>query len=468
MKSVLVALVLAVAVASAADLDLTPDNFDEYAKGDLPMLSMFYAPWCGHCKKLKPAFTEAANELEGKAVLAKVDCTEHQELCGRFDVRGYPTLVFFKGGDKRPYDGPRTAEGIVSWVERKSGPASVQLNSAEEVAAFVAKTPAVVGYFSAAEGDDFDAFQAAADAPNSDGIRFGQVTDAALFGGAAAGSAVFHRGADIGEDKTYTIADEEDLAQTVFADSFKAVDQIGPDNFGKYADLGRPLFLAFVDLGDADSKSAVVDALAAAQKAHPDSTYGYIDGVQFKANMKRMGASGDVMPCIIRLNFADNKPIVFEDDITTDAVTAWVDGIYAGDIKYVPKTEPVPEDNDGPVRVIVGSTFEAEVLESDKDVLVEFYAPWCGHCKKLAPAYEKVGEALADADNVVIAKLDLTANDVEPNHQVRGFPTLLLYKNGDKANPIVFEGERTAEAIEAFVRENAASLAGAAGDKDEL
>jgi thiol-disulfide isomerase/thioredoxin len=58
--------------------------------------------------------------------------------------------------------------------------------------------------------------------------------------------------------------------------------------------------------------------------------------------------------------------------------------------KYIRSEEP-PADNDGPVKVVTAKTFD-ELVFGGKDVFVEFYAPWCGHCKSLAPIWEELGE----------------------------------------------------------------------------
>ena len=79
----------------------------------------FFAPWCGHCKNLEPHWKSAAGELKGKVKLGAVDATVHQELAGKYGVRGYPTIKYFPAGNKgsaEEYDGGRTSDDIVKWA----------------------------------------------------------------------------------------------------------------------------------------------------------------------------------------------------------------------------------------------------------------------------------------------------------------------------------------------------------------
>merc|ERR550519_1555331 len=83
------------------------------------------------------------------------------------------------------------------------------------------------------------------------------------------------------------------------------------------------------------------------------------------------------------------------------------------------------------VKVAVAKNFDELVTNNKKDVLVEFYAPWCGHCKKLTPIYDELGEKMKDED-VEIVKMDATANDVPPSFSVSGFPTLFWLPSSTK------------------------------------
>jgi protein disulfide-isomerase A1 len=111
--------------------------------------------------------------------------------------------------------------------------------------------------------------------------------------------------------------------------------------------------------------------------------------------------------------------------------------------------------------VIVAKSYQDLVIDNEKDVLVEFYAPWCGHCKALAPKYDELAEKYsAFADKVTIAKIDATANDVPDD--ISGFPTIKLFKAGSKDEPLEYSGARTVEALADFVRDNGSHKVAAA------
>lgn len=111
-------------------------------------------------------------------------------------------------------------------------------------------------------------------------------------------------------------------------------------------------------------------------------------------------------------------------------VGEFVDAVKAGTQEPFLKSEEVPaESHEDQVRVLVGKNFAEVVYDERHDVLVEFYAPWCGHCQKLAPIYSQLAEKLNDNHTIVIAKLDATKNEV-PGVSIRSFPTIKMFKRG--------------------------------------
>ena len=79
---------------------------------------------------------------------------------------------------------------------------------------------------------------------------------------------------------------------------------------------------------------------------------------------------------------------------------------------------------------LTDAEFEAQVIKSEKPVLVDYWAEWCGPCKMIAPVLEEVAEDLSD--KVLIGKLNVDENSqTPPKYGIRGIPTLMLFKNGE-------------------------------------
>jgi len=121
------------------------------------------------------------------------------------------------------------------------------------------------------------------------------------------------------------------------------------------------------------------------------------------------------------------------------------------------KVKKIPKSDDGSVKTVVGYTFDEIVNDPEKDVLIEFYAPWCGHCKSLAPKYEELGKKLQSVPTVTIAKIDATANDWDRSRfEVSGYPTIFFVPGKENAQPIKYEGDREVDAMYKFVKSKAA------------
>ncbi|CAL5227416.1 g10376 [Coccomyxa viridis] len=104
---------------NVVQLDAT--SFDEKVNDGKVHFVKFYAPWCGHCKKLAPVWSELADELKhNKQVsIGQVDCTQAQDLCKKLEVTGYPTLKSFHAGESHAqFRGGRSLEALKEYVER--------------------------------------------------------------------------------------------------------------------------------------------------------------------------------------------------------------------------------------------------------------------------------------------------------------------------------------------------------------
>ncbi|XP_018322919.1 probable protein disulfide-isomerase A4 [Agrilus planipennis] len=109
-------------------LELDRDSFQATLRENKFVLVNFYAPWCKYCRDFNPTYQATARKLEelGSSIrLAKVDATIERPLANQYNIKGYPTLVFFKNGvPSDQYGGIRTQKGIVTWLLKKADPYS--------------------------------------------------------------------------------------------------------------------------------------------------------------------------------------------------------------------------------------------------------------------------------------------------------------------------------------------------------
>lgn len=305
-----------------------------------------------------------------------------------------------------------------------------------------------------------------------DSFLFGAVTDAAVATaeGVTAPAIVVYKKFDEGKDVMTDKFDGENIAKFVKTASIPTVGEVGPETYAGYMAAGIPLAYIFAETPE--ERTTLAELLKpVAQKYKGVVNFGTIDAKAFGAHAGNLNLKADVFPAFAIQDIAKNQKFPFSQDnkITVESISEFVETFTDGTLKPSIKSEPIPETQEGAVTVIVAHNYEDVVINNEKDVLVEFYAPWCGHCKSLAPKYEELAALYAaNSDKVTIAKVDATANDVPD--EIQGFPTIKLFPAGGKSAPVTYSGPRTVEDLAKFIADNgkhaiAAVIAGAEADE---
>lgn len=195
---------------------------------------------------------------------------------------------------------------------------------------------------------------------------------------------------------------------------------------------------------------------------------GVSDGIQQRLG-EFIGVEEKNLPTLRLLDPADNmKKFTFEgnaQDITVEGLKQFISDFKTKKLQPFLKSEEIPAETSEALKVIVGKNFQSAVLDSDDDVFIKFYAPWCGHCKKLAPIWEQLANEMKDIPNLVIAKFDATANEVD-GLEVRGYPTLKFYPKGNKQNPVDYDGGREVEDFKKWIKEHSTAYKSFEGRSD--
>ncbi|KAL0303090.1 UNVERIFIED_CONTAM: protein disulfide isomerase-like 1-3 [Sesamum radiatum] len=454
---------------TAAEVDethvvvLEKSNFSDFIAKNRFVMVEFYAPWCGHCQALAPEYAAAAEELKDEAVvLAKVDATEETELSQKFDVQGFPTVYFFVDGVHKPYPGQRTKDAIVAWLKKKIGPGLHNITTIEEAERILAdEDKLVLGFLDSLVGSESEELAGASKL--EDDVSFYQTTNPDV-------AKLIQIDPNAKRPILVMLKKEPEklnqyggqftksaIAEFVFENKLPVVTNFTRESAPLVFEspIKKQLILFATSIDSAKLYPIFLEA-AKAFKGKLISVYVELDNEDVgKPVSEYFGVSEEAATVLAYTGNDDARKFLLDGELTVDNIKSFGEKFLGDNLKPFQKSDPIPEKNDGDVKIVVGNNFDEIVLDESKDVLLEIYAPWCGHCQALEPIYNKLGKHLRGIDSLVIAKMDGTTNE-HPRAKPDGFPTILFFPAGNKSfDPITFDANRTVVDFYKFLKKHA-------------
>jgi len=466
------------AAASAAPSDiieLKTDTFRSHITQNPVTLVEFYASWCGHCKAFAPIYEKVATALKEKGIpVARIDGAEESQVSEAERIEGFPTIRLYLSGEPISYEGERTLENVLAFVEKAQQPAFVRIATAEEFEAFRKDNALVaVAYPGDVEVDGTEPQEmfnrAASTLRFQSEIKFALVSDAALLGAKNEDGPVFvvFR-KDLPDQKfVFPMNDGADMAsldsrfqQFCVKHTQPLASVVTGQNIRTYLSTGLPFIWIVVDKADGVNEKYPFVA-EVAKKYVGKYLFFFLSSEDYPGQVDALNVK--TTPAVVATDRL-RHPMPKDTPLNAETLAKFAADYAEGKVPVELKSEEIPSDEEYAkmtVKKIVSKSWKDIVQDDSKDVLVKYYATWCGHCKALAPIYEKVAELVMsekeNAAKLVIAEYNMPENEIEENIGVQAFPTLIFYPAKEKDHPVFYDGDRSAGSIIEFIKKHASS-----------
>ena len=382
-----------------------------------------------------------------------MDVTHQPELRLKNRIRGFPTVYFFHNGTKSSYDGKRSKDDLIKWIDIKLGPPAVNLNE-KEVEKFIKDNEICLIYY----GNDNNILKIYENVSRKYDEKFKFAIVNNFKNKKNKNKIKLFKQFDEGQNDLN--AESNEFNEKLFIDF---IEKYSVRKILKYDNKiynlikrkkNKGIFLIYNEFDK--EKENYYNILKKIQPKNEDFKFIYLSNKSENEQNFIERYQIDSFPSLLILDGTNEEGLKKyksnEKNLNEKIINDFIEKFRQNKLEPFYKSQPIPKENNGNVFKLVGKNFEKEVLNNNKDVLIKFYAPWCGHCKKLAPVYEQLAIRYKDNNNLLIAEIDATENEI-PGVSITGYPTIKFWRSIDK-KVIDYNFERSLEGFETFLTIN--------------
>ncbi|KAK4876714.1 hypothetical protein RN001_009220 [Aquatica leii] len=439
-------------------LTLNKNSFNAAIKDNEYVFIKFYASWCKHSRELAPLYLKSAKkafELDLPVKFAEIEASEEQDLCDKYNVVGYPTLILFRRGVAVDYEGERTVEDILMWIKSQLRPAVKELNTLEEAENLInSENLTVVGFYndlSSSKAKNFVKIAESFDKPvfavtsNEEIMKKYNSTlySIVLFEKFGIEKAEFIDDLTLSSMKSFVEIESAPLihelntlnAERIFGSNIKNHLVIfvskKRNNVDHVLNLAKPIAkdyrkkITFLTINSDDER---LGQLLMYFNIKPSETpaIALISGKNTVSKYKMKGA------------------------ISTENIRKFLRDFEENKLKKILLSEQIPENwNKANVYTLVASNFVNVTRDSEKTVVVYFYVIDCKSCPLWDPIVKKLGDYYQNREDVIMCKINAGANEFE-EVLFKEVPSIVLFKKNSNKH-VLYKGNPNFDDLVNFI-----------------